>query len=124
VLLELTTHMINSGAGREAITVPDCRARNGNGWPRRSSARASGADLAPLLAALAAGHAKRRLRRRCSGSGVAVTPGDVFAVMPGQDPGGVRLCLCAEPSQARVERALSTLAHLLHADHAAALPIV
>jgi hypothetical protein len=36
----------------------------------------------------------------------------------------VRLCLCAESSTARVEHALRTVARLLHADHAAALPIV
>jgi hypothetical protein len=50
--------------------------------------------------------------------------GDAFTVFPGQDPGGVRLCLCAEPSQARLEKALSTVSRLLHADHAAAVPIV
>lgn len=57
-------------------------------------------------------------------NGVAVTPGDAFAVLPGYDPGGVRLCLCAEPDQARVEQGLSILARLLRADYAAALPIV
>jgi hypothetical protein len=36
----------------------------------------------------------------------------------------VRICLCAEPDQARVEAALKTLARLLKADHAAALSIV
>jgi len=125
VLLELTTHMINSGAGREAIRFQTAAARQrqrlaasilGQGGPAPTSLHywlrlppdmRNAAFVADALA-----------------SGVAVTPGDVFAVMPGQDPGGVRLCLCAEPSQARVERALSTLAHLLHADHAAALPIV
>jgi DNA-binding transcriptional MocR family regulator len=56
--------------------------------------------------------------------GVAVTPGDAFTVVPGKDPGGVRLCLCSESSETRVKQALTTLAELVHADHGAALPIV
>jgi hypothetical protein len=36
----------------------------------------------------------------------------------------VRICLCAEPDQRRVETALRTLARLVQADHAAALAIV
>jgi DNA-binding transcriptional MocR family regulator len=125
VLLELTTNMINSGAGREAIQFQTAAARQ----RQRLAASILGQD-GPAPTSL---HYWLRLppdMRNSAfvadalASGVAVTPGDVFAVIPGQDPGGVRLCLCAEPSQARVEQALSTLAGLLHADHAAALSIV
>jgi DNA-binding transcriptional MocR family regulator len=130
VLLELTSHLINSGAGIRATELQTAAARQrqklaasilGQGgpgqvgsaptslhfWLRLPSDMRNAVFVADALA-----------------NGVAVTPGDAFAVMPGQDPGGVRLCLCAEPSQARVEQALTTLARLLHVDHAAALPII
>jgi DNA-binding transcriptional MocR family regulator len=125
ILLELTTHMINSGAGREAIKVQRAAAakrqklaasilgREGSApssmhyWLRLPSDMRNAVFVADALS-----------------NGVAVTPGDAFVVMPGQDPGGVRICLCAEPDQRRVESALRTLAHLIQADHAAALAIV
>ncbi|MCB1486239.1 MAG: PLP-dependent aminotransferase family protein [Bauldia sp.] len=56
--------------------------------------------------------------------GVAVTPGDVFAVRPGDDPAAVRVCVCAEPDEGRLERALNVLARLVEADRSAALPVV
>jgi DNA-binding transcriptional MocR family regulator len=55
---------------------------------------------------------------------VAVTAGDVFAVNSGDDPSGVRICLCAEPDEKRLEGALNVLARLLSRDHSAALPVV
>jgi DNA-binding transcriptional MocR family regulator len=54
----------------------------------------------------------------------AVTAGDVFAVNSGYDPSGVRICLCAEPDEKRLEGALHVLARLLARDHSAALPVV
>jgi DNA-binding transcriptional MocR family regulator len=125
ILLELTTHMIRSGAGRDATRVQVAAARRrqklavsilgleGSAptsmhyWLRLPSDMRNAVFVADALA-----------------GGVAVTPGDAFTVVPGQDPGGVRLCLCAEPDQSRVETALRSLAHLLQADHAAALAIV
>ncbi len=125
VLLELAAHMINCGAGREAALFQMAAARR----RQRLAASILGHDgIAPTSL-----HYWLRLPpdvhhaafvADALANGVAVTPGDAFAVMPGHDPGGVRLCLCAEPSQARVEQGLSTLARLLHADYAAALPIV
>ena len=56
--------------------------------------------------------------------GVAVTPGDVFAVSPGTDPAGVRVCVCAEPDETTLTRALHTLAEVLAADRSGALPVV
>ena len=56
--------------------------------------------------------------------GVAVTPGDVFAVAPGYDPGGVRVCVNAEPDEARFERALDVLADILATDRSGGLPVV
>ena len=56
--------------------------------------------------------------------GVAVTPGDVFAVSPGYDPGGVRVCVNAEPDESRFERALHTLAEILATDRSGGLPVV
>ena len=55
---------------------------------------------------------------------IAVTPGDVFAVRPGDDPAAVRVCVCAEPDEGRLERALNVLARLVEADRSAALPVV
>ncbi|HMN85818.1 MAG TPA: PLP-dependent aminotransferase family protein [Bauldia sp.] len=55
---------------------------------------------------------------------VAVTSGEVFSVLPGADPGGVRVCLCAEPDEARLEAALRVLAGLTTADHLGGLPVV
>lgn len=125
LLLELTTHLINSGAGQEAIRFQTAAARKrqqlaasilgqaGSAptsmhyWLRLPSDMRSAVFVADALA-----------------RGVAVTPGDAFTVVSGRDPGGVRLCLCSESSQARVEQALSTLAQLMHADHGASLPIV
>jgi DNA-binding transcriptional MocR family regulator len=125
VLLELAAHMINSGAGRDAIRFQVAAARQrqqlavsilgqeGSAptslhyWLRLPPDMRNAVFVADSLA-----------------NGVAVTPGDAFTVFPGQDPGGVRLCLCAEPSQARLEKALSTVSRLMHADHAAAVPIV
>jgi DNA-binding transcriptional MocR family regulator len=125
LLLELTTHLVNSGAGSEAIRyqtdvarrrqrlaaailrLPGPAPTSMHYWLRLPSDMRNAVFVADALA-----------------NGVAVTPGDAFTVRPGRDPGGVRLCLCAESSQARLEQALSTLARLIHADHAAALPIV
>jgi DNA-binding transcriptional MocR family regulator len=125
ILLELTTHMINSGAGREATLVQMAAARQRQ--------KLAAAILGPEGSAPTSMHYWLRLPSDMRNAvfvadalanGVAVTPGDAFAVAPGHDPGGVRLCLCAEPDQARVEQALHTLARLLQADHAAALSIV
>lgn len=55
---------------------------------------------------------------------VAVTGGDVFAVASGDDPSGVRICLCAEPDEVRLEAALKILARLASQDQSAALPVV
>ena len=55
---------------------------------------------------------------------VAVTSGEVFAVHAGDDPHGVRVCLCAEPDEKRLEGALGVLAGLVAADHSSALPVV
>ena len=52
---------------------------------------------------------------------VAVTSGEVFAVHAGYDPHGVRVCLCAEPDEKRLEGALGVLAGLVAADHSSAL---
>jgi DNA-binding transcriptional MocR family regulator len=125
LLLELTTHLINSGAGREAIRFQTDAARR-----RQRLAASILGQASPAPTSL---HYWLRLPSDMRNavfvadalaSGVAVTPGDAFTVLPGHDPGGVRLCLCAESSQARVEQALSTLAWLLHAEHAGALRIV
>lgn len=125
VLLELAAHMIRTGAGREAISFQMAAARQRQ--------RLAVSILGPEGSAPTSLHYWLRLPSDTRNPvfvadalahGVAVTPGDAFTVTPGQDPGGVRLCLCAEPDQARVEQALATVAQLLHADHAAALPIV
>jgi DNA-binding transcriptional MocR family regulator len=125
ILLELTTHMIRSGAGRDATRAQVVAAR------RRQKLAVS--ILGPEGSAPTSMHYWLRLPldmrnavfvADALASGVAVTPGDAFTVLPGQDPGGVRLCLCAEPDQSRVESALRILARLLQADHAAALAIV
>jgi len=125
ILLELTTHMINSGAGREAIKAQ----RAATAKRQKLAASILGAEgSAPTSM-----HYWLRLPSDIRNAvfvadalshGVAVTPGDAFAVVPGQDPGGVRICLCAEPDQRRVETALRTLARLIQADQAAALAIV
>lgn len=125
LLLELTTHLVDSGAGREAIRFQTDVAR------LRQKLAAS--ILGQPASAPTSMHYWLRLPTDMRNAvfvadalanGVAVTPGDAFTVLPGRDPGGVRLCLCAESSQAKVEQALRTLARLVHADHAAALPIV
>jgi DNA-binding transcriptional MocR family regulator len=125
LLLELTTHLINSGAGRDAIRFQTDAARR-----RQRLAASILGQVGPAPTSL---HYWLRLPpdmrnavfvADALANGVAVTPGDAFTVLPGHDPGGVRLCLCAEPNQKRVEQALSTLARLMHTNHAAALPIV
>ena len=125
ILLELTTHMIRSGAGRAATRAQTAAARKRQ--------KLAAAILGPEGSAPTSMHYWLRLPSDMRNAvfvadalanGVAVTPGDAFAVLPGQDPGGVRLCLCAEPDQARVEAALKTLARLLATDHATALAIV
>jgi DNA-binding transcriptional MocR family regulator len=125
VLLELAAEMINSGSGQEAIQFQMAAAR------RRQQLAVS--ILGPEGSAPTSLHYWLRLPSDTHNAvfvadslanGVAVTPGDAFTVTPGRDPGGVRLCLCAEPDQARVERALSTIARLLQADHAAAMSFI
>jgi DNA-binding transcriptional MocR family regulator len=125
ILLELTTHMINSGAGREATKVQRAAAA------KRQKLAAS--ILGPEGSAPTSMHYWLRLPSDLRNAvfvadalsnGVAVTPGDAFVVTPGQDPGGVRICLCAEPDQRRVEMALHTLARLVQADQGAALAVV
>jgi DNA-binding transcriptional MocR family regulator len=125
VLLELAAQMINSGAGREAIQFQVTAAAQRQ--------RLAVSILGPEGSASSSLHYWLRLPSDMRNAvfvadalaqGVAVTPGDAFTVIPGQDPGGVRLCLCAEPDQARVEEAISTVARLLHADHPAAVSII
>jgi DNA-binding transcriptional MocR family regulator len=125
LLLELAACLIESGAARAAAQAQAAAARR----RQRLAASVLGSEgavpcslhywlrLPPDLRT--AGFAADALA-----NGVAVTPGDAFAVTPAHDPGGVRVCLCAEPSQARVEQGLKVLARLLHADYAAALPVV
>lgn len=125
VLLEMAAHMIDSGAGEAAAAYQAGTAR------RRQNLAASilGADGS----APASFHYWLRLPRDVHNAafaaealarGVAVTHGDVFLVAPGQEAGGVRLCLCAEPDDGRVEHALRTLAGLLDVNRAEAIPIV
>jgi len=125
VLLELAAEMIHSGAGRDAIRFQMAAAT------RRQKLAVS--MLGPDGSAPTSLHYWLRLPQEMRTAmfvadalahGVAVTPGDAFTVIPWQDPGGVRICLCAEPSTARVEEALATVARLLHADHIAAVPII
>jgi DNA-binding transcriptional MocR family regulator len=125
ILLELTSHMINSGAGREAIKTQRVAAAKRQ--------KLAAAILGPEGSAPTSMHYWLRLPSDLRNAvfvadalsnGVAVTPGDAFVVTPGQDPGGVRICLCAEPDQQRVETALRTLARLVQADQGAALAIV
>jgi DNA-binding transcriptional MocR family regulator len=125
VLLELAAEMIISGAGREAIQFQMAAVA------RRQQLAVS--VLGPDGSAPTSLHYWLRLPSEMRNAifvadalvhGVAVTPGDAFTVIPWQDPGGVRLCLCAEPSQARIEEALAIIARLLHVDHAATVPII
>lgn len=56
--------------------------------------------------------------------GVSVTPGDAFAVDTSKDPGGVRLCLCAEPDEARLITALRVIGEILQSDRMEAPSLV
>jgi len=55
---------------------------------------------------------------------VALTTGEVFAVVANDDPRGVRLCLCAESDESRLEGALRVLARLVTLDQSSGLPVV
>jgi len=125
ILLEITRHLIDSGSGREAIAFQSAVARKrqqlaasilGHGEPVKTSFHLW-LKLPPDIrhAAFIADALAR---------GVSVTPGDAFTVSPDQEPGGVRICLCAEPDETRVRSALLTLSRLLEADRAEALAIV
>jgi DNA-binding transcriptional MocR family regulator len=125
ILLEITRHLIESGSGREAIEFQTRVARK-----RQALAAAIVGQAAPVKASF---HFWLRLPpdiRNAAfvadalASGVSVTPGDAFAVSQEQEPGGVRICLCAEPDEARVRTGLETLARLVEADHSEALSIV
>ncbi|RWC49827.1 MAG: PLP-dependent aminotransferase family protein [Mesorhizobium sp.] len=125
ILLELATHMIETGAGRDAIVYQTETAR------RRQ--RLAVSILGEQGSAPTSFHYWLRLPPEVHNAGfvadalaggVAVTHGDVFTVLPGQEAGGVRLCLCAEPNEARVEHALRTLAALLATSHFDAISIV
>lgn len=57
--------------------------------------------------------------------GVAVTPGDAFrADLKAADPCAVRVCLCAEASDRRIEEGLGIVAELIASHPAASAPIV
>lgn len=125
VLLELATHMIETGAGQDAILHQTDTAR------RRQ--RLAVSILGSQGSAPTSFHYWLRLPQGIHDAafvadalvgGVAVTHGDVFTVLPGQYAGGVRLCLCAEPDEARVEHALRVLAKLLTASHVEAISII
>jgi len=125
VLLDLAAHMINSGAGREAIRFQVAAARQRQQLAVSVLGQAGSAPTSfHYWLRLPSDVRNAVFVADCLANGVAVTPGDAFTVMPGQDPGGVRLCLCAEPDRERVEQALSTVARLLHADQAAAVSII
>ncbi len=125
ILLELSTSMIVSGAAAEIARVQ-------TGIARERQALAASILKSPQPPYASLHHWLKLPPEIHSGefaatalaNGVAVTPGDAFVVRPGQDPGGVRLCLCTEPDRARVEKALRVLATLLTEDRAGALPVV
>jgi DNA-binding transcriptional MocR family regulator len=125
ILLEIARHLIESGSGRDAIEFQTRVARK-----RQALAAAIVGQSAPVKASF---HFWLRLppdTRNAAfvadalASGVSVTPGDAFAVSQEKEPGGVRICLCAEPDEARVRTGLETLARLVEADHSEALSIV
>lgn len=125
ILLELTSELVNSGAGAEAARIQTDAARQRQRLARSILGTEGSAPTSlHYWLKLPVDMRNAVFVADALANGVAVTPGDAFSVTPGKDPGGVRLCLCAESSTARVEQALRTVARLLHADHAAALPIV
>lgn len=57
--------------------------------------------------------------------GVAITAGNAFVALPGgEDPGHVRLTLCAEPDAARVQKGLEVVAGLLAAGPGGATSVI
>ncbi len=125
VLLELAAEMIRSGAGLEATRFQAAAARRRQALAARILGQTNSAPTSlHFWLRLPPRSQQRRFVADALANGVAVTPGDAFTLVPGHDPGGVRLCLCAESDEARVEEALTTLARLLHADQRAAVAIV
>jgi DNA-binding transcriptional MocR family regulator len=125
ILLQIAAQTIRSGAAHEAIAFQSRVARERQALAARILDRP--------VPAIPSFHWWLKLPSDIRNStfvaaalarGVTVTPGEAFTLSPSQDPGGVRLCLCAEPSDERVQQALSMLADLLASDHADAIGIV
>ena len=125
ILLHVAAQTIRNGAAHEAIKFQSQVARE-----RQALAAAILERPAPPTPSF---HCWLKLPPDIRGSnfvasalarGVAVTPGDAFTVNPSQDAGGVRLCICAEPSEERLRQALNVIADLLVTDHADAIGIV
>jgi DNA-binding transcriptional MocR family regulator len=125
VLLEIAAEVINSGAGREAIAFQTAAARERQKLAAKILGQESTAPTSyHFWLKLPHDISNAAFVADALAAGVAVTPGDAFAVQRSHDPGGVRLCLCAEADQKKVVQALTGLSSLLHADHASALSIV
>jgi DNA-binding transcriptional MocR family regulator len=124
ILLDVANHLIETGAAEEAASFQTSVAKKrmaltesilgltGPGqasfhfWLKLPPDMPNSAFVASALA-----------------RGVSVTPGDAFVVDWAQDAGGVRLCLCAEPSEERLVTALNIINDILHSDRSKA-PVV
>lgn len=125
LLSELGARMIRNGDGEERANFQAAAARRRQRLADRILGPASTvpASLHRWLP-LPPGFRTSDFVASALSQGVAVTPGDVFSVPIGADPAGVRVCLCAEVDEARLERALNALAQLLTVDRSSALPVV
>jgi DNA-binding transcriptional MocR family regulator len=117
ILLDVATQLIEDGAAEDAIKFQTAVAA------RRQAMASRLLNLKP--AAEASFHLWLRTPPDMPSSsfvaealakGVSVTPGDAFAVDTSKDPGGVRLCLCAEPDENRLIAALQVIEKILHSD--------
>lgn len=126
ILAEIATRMINDGEAAKLAGFQAAAAER----RQRLADRILGNAGRPVRASLhrwlplQAGMRTASFVAEALAHDVAVTSGEVFAVTAGHDPLGVRVCLCAEPDEKRLEGALAVLARLVTADLSAALPVV
>lgn len=125
LLSELAARMIRNGDGAERANFQAAAARRRQRLADRilGSANSVPVSLHRWLP-LPPGLRTSDFVANALSHGVAVTPGDVFSVPLNVDPAGVRVCVCAEVDEKRLERALHVIADLLAVDRSSALPVV
>ncbi len=129
LITQLATQMIESGAAHESAQyqVQATRRRQAIAARLLDDVDVDDNDVRPSLhrwLRIPDGWRTTDFVMEALARGVAVTPGDAFSVVPGEDPRGVRICVGAVSEEARLIEGLNVLRELIHSDFDHRMPVV